>query len=562
MMSASQAILRTVAGVTGPVKANVPVPAGVRERGLPGGGGGERGQAGGGVVGRCGCSACGCRVLPVGLCIVAGAAGAAGVGGCPGRGCVAGVAGAVGGGGVEAVQEVLVADGDHDLGPESAGGWQGVGGEGCFAGADEAVEELLGAGAAFEVGVRGRGFGRGAESRPGMRARVTAGGASWQSAVSAPPVAAPSPPSPVSRACVRRCLFRAVGGGGGLGAGVGGGVHGGEEVFVLVGGGEDFQVVEAAAGSAGEGALAVAEFFFGGFGAVLVDGVGPAVGDAEQEVVVVLQGGAVQGGLHGVEGGGVGDGAGLVQGGGDDGSGAGGDGPGGEVRGGLFAGRGHGVGVEAGAGQHGRGEGEPAAGFADADPEPDPEEFGGVPAPVIGRHRPHPPRPRRCSAAPGCRCGHRSRISVTSRRGVGVGAPAGGPAGGLGRGSGGVDRLGAGPLHRGRGEQLKVLGPAGELLGQVREIRRLPEGSQPEFIVRGVDRRCQRLQTLLPGLSRPATEGGASKVTPVTGPAGAAAPLADRSTGGSTAVGRPAIHERALKRERCEARGPAAGQPR
>ncbi|CAH0272341.1 hypothetical protein SRABI83_03683 [Arthrobacter sp. Bi83] len=302
----------------------------------------------------------------------------------------------------------------------------------------------------------------------------------------------------------------------------------------MVGGGEDFQVVEAAAGPAREGALAVAEFFFAGFGAVLIDGVGPAVGDAEQEVVVVLQGGAVQGGLHGVEGGGVGDGAGLVQGGGDDGSGAGGDGPGGEVRGGLFAGGGHGVGVEAGAGQHGRGEGEPAAGFADADPEPDPEVFGGVPAPVIGRHRPHPRRPRRCSRRRGC--GHRSG-SGDVPCGVGVGAPAGGPAGGFGRGAGGVDRLGAGPFHRGRGEQLKVLGPAGELLGQVREIRRLPEGSQPEFVVRGVDCRCQRLQTLFQGLSSPATEGGASRRHAGDRPAG------DSTAGGGTAVGRRVIRE-------------------
>ena len=35
---------------------------------------------------------------------------------------------------------------------------QGVGGEGGFAGADEAVEVLLGPGAAVQVGLRGRGF--------------------------------------------------------------------------------------------------------------------------------------------------------------------------------------------------------------------------------------------------------------------------------------------------------------------------------------------------------------------------------------------------------------------
>ena len=50
-------------------------------------------------------------------------------------------------GGVRAGEEVVVVDGDHDLGPESAGGGQGAGGEGDFAGADEAVEELLRPGA-------------------------------------------------------------------------------------------------------------------------------------------------------------------------------------------------------------------------------------------------------------------------------------------------------------------------------------------------------------------------------------------------------------------------------
>ena len=82
------------------------------------------------------------------------------------------------------------------------------------------------------------------------------------------------------------------------GAGVGGGVHDGEEVFELVGGGEDFQVVQAVAGSADEGALELAEEFFGGFGAVLVEGVGPAAGDPGQEVGVVLGRGAGQGVFH------------------------------------------------------------------------------------------------------------------------------------------------------------------------------------------------------------------------------------------------------------------------
>src|SRR5215207_8433022 len=82
------------------------------------------------------------------------------------------------------------------------------------------------------------------------------------------------------------------------GAGVGGGVHDGDEVFELVGGGEDFQVVQAAAGAADERALAVAEFLFAGFGAVLVDRVGPVFGDAGEEIGVVLGGGAGQGVFH------------------------------------------------------------------------------------------------------------------------------------------------------------------------------------------------------------------------------------------------------------------------
>ena len=179
-----------------------------------------------------------------------------------------------------------------------------------------------------------------------------------------------------------------VAGAGGLGAGVGGGVHDGEEVFVLVGGGEDFEVVESAAGSAEEDALAVAEVFFGGFGAVLVDDVGPAVGDAGEEVVVVFDRGAGQGVFHPGEVLGCGEVPDVVQGGGDDGPGAGGDGPVGEGGGGFLADRGLGVPGDAGAGEDGGGEGEPAAGFAGADPQPDPQELRGVPAPVIGRrHR-------------------------------------------------------------------------------------------------------------------------------------------------------------------------------
>ena len=133
------------------------------------------------------------------------------------------------------------------------------------------------------------------------------------------------------------------------------------------------------------GRVAVAEVVFAGFGAVLVDGVGPAVGDAGEEVVVVLDCGAGQDVFHPGEICRVGDVPDAVQGGGDDGSGAGGDGPGGEGGGGFLAGRGQGLAGDAGTGQDGGGEGEAAAGFAGTDPQPGPEELGGVPGSVIGR---------------------------------------------------------------------------------------------------------------------------------------------------------------------------------
>ena len=105
-----------------------------------------------------------------------------------------------------------------------------AGGEGCFAGADEAVEESLGPGAPVQV-----------------RHQVAADPAPLSCCVSAPvPSSCLVPPSP---------------GAGVLGAavvGAGCGVRGlvavfmtVSEVFVLVGGGEDFEVVEAAAGVGG-----------------------------------------------------------------------------------------------------------------------------------------------------------------------------------------------------------------------------------------------------------------------------------------------------------------------
>ena len=53
---------------------------------------------------------------------------------------------------VEAFEQVLVVDGHHDLGAEAAVGRQFAGGQGHRAGADESVEEFLGAGAAVQGG--------------------------------------------------------------------------------------------------------------------------------------------------------------------------------------------------------------------------------------------------------------------------------------------------------------------------------------------------------------------------------------------------------------------------
>ena len=57
----------------------------------------------------------------------------------------------------------------------------------------------------------------------------------------------------------------------------------------MFGGREDLDVVQAVAPAADEGALELAQQLLGGFGAVLVDRVGPAAGDPGQEVGVVLR---------------------------------------------------------------------------------------------------------------------------------------------------------------------------------------------------------------------------------------------------------------------------------
>ncbi|MCB5283462.1 hypothetical protein BJQ89_03231 [Arthrobacter sp. ES1] len=79
------------------------------------------------------------------------------------------------------------------------------------------------------------------------------------------------------------------------------------------------------AGFADKGALELAEQFFGGFGTVLINRIGPASGHAGQEVRVVLRGGAGQGVLHLLGGRGIAEVPDPVQGQGDDGRGPGPD---------------------------------------------------------------------------------------------------------------------------------------------------------------------------------------------------------------------------------------------
>ncbi|MET3935273.1 hypothetical protein ABIE00_003319 [Arthrobacter sp. OAP107] len=171
------------------------------------------------------------------------------------------------------------------------------------------------------------------------------------------------------------------------GAGVGGGVHDGGDGFELFGGREDFQVLQAVFGPADEGALDLPEGSFGGFGAVLVDGLGPVPGDPGEEVGVVLDRGLGQVVFHR---GGVVRGGEMpcpVQGQGDGGRGAGAD-PGGVDRGGeLFVAGRELLPAEPGPGQDRIGQADPAPGFGGADPQPVPEELDTVPGPVIPRRR-------------------------------------------------------------------------------------------------------------------------------------------------------------------------------
>ena len=265
----------------------------------------------------------------------------------------------------EPVQEVAVVDGDHDLRAESSRRGKSAGAQARFAGADQAVEEPLRPGPQVQGRIR-----YAADPFAAVHAAVCAGTV-----------------TPVGAAITRGGVLGTAVSSACPGAGVGGGVHHGQEGFVLVRGGEDFDVLQSAAGLSQEHALAAAEFFLGRFGPVLVDRISPLPGDPGEEVGVVLGRGAGQGVFH--PGGGVLVGVvpDPVQRQRDDRRGPGRHSPGHDGGGEFGPDRRLDVTGDPGSGQHRGREGDPAAGFGDADPQTGAEELGRVPGPVIRRIR-------------------------------------------------------------------------------------------------------------------------------------------------------------------------------
>ena len=121
----------------------------------------------------------------------------------------------------------------------------------------------------------------------------------------------------------------------------------------------------------------------GGFGAVLVQSVGPAAGDPGQEVLIVLGGRAGQGVFHPGRGLRIADMPDPVQCGGDDRRGPGGDLAGGEGGAEFLVHGGHQPSGQPLPGQQTLGEGEPAPDLRRADQQPRPQELHGIPIPVI-----------------------------------------------------------------------------------------------------------------------------------------------------------------------------------
>ena len=238
MMSASQAIFRTVAALTGPVNVNEPVP------GIP-------------------------ATLP---------------GVLAGDPLAGAVAGSLARGVFEPVQEVAVVDGDHDLRAEPSRGRECIRGQGYLAGADEPVEEPLRPGPPVQIRVRVLIL-----ILILIRGTVSGGGrvtASIRGTVRSRAVAVAMLTGAVTHSSA------------GSGAGVGGGVHHGQQWFVLVRGGENFHVVQPAAGRAEEHPLPPGQFLLGRLGAVLIDSLNPPPCHPGQEIGVVLHRSMGQDVLH------------------------------------------------------------------------------------------------------------------------------------------------------------------------------------------------------------------------------------------------------------------------
>ena len=170
-------------------------------------------------------------------------------------------------GAAEPFQQVTVVNGDHHLRAQPSRGGQVSGGESDFAATDEAVEEPLRPRALIQP----------------LRCSRVVRIASRRHQV-----------GPGST----RSLCSGVGTGCDAGPRVGGGIHDREQVFELVGRGEDFQMLQSAVCPPYEGALALAQFLLAGFLAVLVQGVRPPFGDPGQEVLVVLDRRPGEGMLH------------------------------------------------------------------------------------------------------------------------------------------------------------------------------------------------------------------------------------------------------------------------
>lgn len=178
----------------------------------------------------------------------------------------------------ELFEEIAIADGYGELGPQSTIGGQFAGGHCDAAGTHQAVEEFLGPGTAIQFRTRG------VDTHPVSVIAATGARYGWGESW------------------------------------VGGHVHGSGECLVLFSGREDFDVVQSVTASTPEeGTLDLSEDFLGGFGSVVVDYINPACSHFSDEVRVGLDRGGGQSMFHPGEGLVVGELPDFVQGIADDG---------------------------------------------------------------------------------------------------------------------------------------------------------------------------------------------------------------------------------------------------